>query len=258
MEEINTNKEEEQQELTVMEAVSGILSAPSETFESVAKGKPRNFWLIPTIIMVVIGLISSYLFMQDNELIGKMMDKQKEKMREKMEESVKAGKMTPEQSKEAVERAEKFMDPNSIFFKITGMAGALFSPFVMLFALCAIYLVIMKILKNDIVFTNLLNVVGLSMIVLAISSIVTVVLSIVMGNLTSVGLALILKPENVGNMLHALLLKLDIFTIWFYVLVAIGLTKVAKIKTVTSYIVVFGVWVIWLAITTALSNVFGG
>jgi len=247
---------EETQALSQMDAISGIFTEPGNTFETMTKFPKRNFWLLPLIILVITSVVSSFLFFSDTELVSKMMDKQKTKMREKMQESVKSGKMTQEQANDAIEKAEKFMDPSGLFFKITGFAGAVVSPFIMLFLLSVIYMLFLKTMKANFDFTNLLNVVGLSMMISAVGSILGIVISIIMGELTSIGLALIFKPEVVGETLHSLFMKLDVFSLWFYVLVSIGLVKVAKIKPVMSYSVVFGLWVLWLVITTFVFSMF--
>lgn len=225
---------EESQELTQMDAISGIFTEPGNTFETIAKFPKRNFWLLPVIILVVTSIVSSFLFFSDVELVSKMMDKQKQQLRERMQESVKNGKMSQEQANDAIEKAEKFMDPKGLFFKITGFAGAVVAPFIMLFILSVIYMLLLKMFKANFEFTNILNVVGLSLIVSAIGSILAIVLSIIMGELNSVGLSLILKADKVGETLHALLMKIDVFSIWFYILVSIGLVRVAKIKSVIS------------------------
>lgn len=248
---------EESQELSQMDAVSGIFTEPGNTFETIAKYPKRNFWLLPVLILVITSVVSSFLFFSDAELVGNMMDKQKTKMRENMQEKVKAGKMTQEQANNAIEQAEKFMDPNGLFFKITGTAGAVISPFVMLFLLSVIYMLLLKMAKANFEFTNILNVVGLSLMISAVGSVLGIVVSIIMGNLNSISLALILKPETVGETLHGLLMKLDVFTIWFYVLVAIGLVKVAKVKASMSYLIVFGLWIIWLVISTFVFGMMG-
>lgn len=247
---------EEPQELSQMDAISGIFTEPGNTFETIAKFPKRNFWLLPVIILVVTSIVSSFLFFSDAELVSKMMDKQKQQLRERMQESVKNGKMSQEQANDAIEKAEKFMDPKGLFFKITGFAGAVVAPFLMLFVLSVIYMLLLKMFKANFEFMNILNVVGLSLIVSAIGSIIAIVLSIILGDLNSVGLSLILKADTVGETLHALLMKLDVFSIWFYILVAIGLVRVAKIKPLISYSIVFGLWVIWLAVTTFVFKMF--
>jgi hypothetical protein len=247
---------EETQELSQMDAISGIFTEPGNTFETITKFPKRNFWLLPVIILVITSVVSSFLFFSDTELVSKMMDKQKTKMRERMQESVKSGKMTQQQANDAIEKAEKFMDPKGLFFKITGFAGAVVTPFVMLFLLSVIYMLFLKMMKANFEFTNILNVVGLSLIISAIGSILAIVISIIMGDLTSIGLAIAFKPETVGETLHALFMKLDVFSIWFYILVSIGLVKIAKIKPVISYSVVFGLWILWLVITTFVFSMF--
>ncbi len=255
MEEQNKIKEEPQQ-LTQMDAISGIFTEPGNTFETIKNYPKRNYWLLPVIILVVTSVVSSFLFFSDAELVGKMMDKQKQQLRERMQESVKEGKMSQEQANDAIEKAEKFMDPSGLFFKITGIAGAVVAPFLMLFVLSVIYMLILKMFKANFEFVNILNVVGLSLIISAVGGIIAIVLSIILGDLSSVGLSLFLKADAVGDTLHALFMKLDVFSIWFYILVAIGLTKVANIKPVISYSIVFGLWIIWLAVTTFVFKMF--
>lgn len=247
---------EEQQELSQMDAISGVFTEPGNTFEAIAKFPKRNFWLLPVIILVITSVVTSFLFFSDTELVGKMMDKQKQQMRERMQESVKDGKMTQEQANDAIEKAEKFMDPNGLFFKITGVAGSVVSPFLMLFVLSVIYMLLLKMFKANFEFTNILNVVGLSLIVSAVGSVLAIVISIITGDLTSVGLSIVFKADAVGDTLHALFMKLDVFSIWFYILVAIGLVKIAKVKPAVSYSVVFGLWIIWLVITTFVFKLF--
>lgn len=247
---------EEQQELSQMDAISGVFTEPGKTFETIAKFPKRNFWLLPVIILVITSVVTSFLFFSDTELVGKMMDKQKQQMRERMQGSVKEGKMTQEQANDAIEKAEKFMDPNGLFFKITGIAGSVVSPFLMLFVLSVIYMLLLKTFKANFEFTNILNVVGLSLTVSAVGSVIAIVISIVTGDLTSVGLSIMFKADAVGDTLHALFMKLDVFSIWFYILVAIGLVRIAKVKPVVSYSIVFGLWIIWLVITTFVFKLF--
>ena len=257
MEEQNILTEETTKELTQLDAVSGIFTEPGNTFETMAKFPKKNYWLLPALILVVTSIISSFLFLTDAELVGKMMDKQKMKMRESMQEKVKSGKMSQEDANKGMEQAEKFMDPNGLFFKITGVAGAVVSPFIMLFVLSVIYMLFLKMMKANFEFTNVLNVVGLFLVISAIGSVLAIVLSIIIGEFNSIGLSLVLKADTVGETFHALLLKLDVFSIWFYILVAIGLVKIAKIKPAVSYSLVFGLWIVWLVVSTFVFGMLG-
>lgn len=68
--------------------------------------------------------------------------------------------------------------------------------------------------------------------------------------MSSIGLGLILSEEAVGDKLHSFLNKLDVFSIWFYVVVAIGLSKVARIDMIKSASVVFIIFLLYAVVTS--------
>jgi len=237
--------------------MTGVFTAPGETFETIVNTPKKTYWVIPVIISIIVGIIVSFLFMRDEQLISGMMDKQKASLEKRMEEQVKEGKMTNEQAKVAIENAEKFMDPKGVFFQVIGYGGAVVTPFLMLFILSLVYLIILKILKADFDFTNILNVVGLSMLVTVAGAVVGLVLSIVLGELSSLSLGLVFKDTVVGDKLHELFMKLDAFSIWYYFVVAVGVSKVSKISSGKAYGIVYGIWVLWIAVTSAVSFLMG-
>jgi hypothetical protein len=59
-----------------------------------------------------------------------------------------------------------------------------------------------------------------------------------------------------GVFLYSMATALDVFTIWTLVLTAIGFTCIAKIKTATSYAVVFGWWLVLTVGIAALGAAF--
>lgn len=61
-------------------------------------------------------------------------------------------------------------------------------PFLILFILSVVYMVVLKISRAEFDFGNVLNVVGLSMVVGAIGNVLGMVISILMGRVTGVGL----------------------------------------------------------------------
>jgi len=245
-------EQEEQEELSKIEAITGIFTEPGNTFESINKVS-KNYWLLPMIITIVLGLITSFLFFSDSEIAEKVMDKQTKKAREKMEENVKSGKMSQEQANDALEKTEKFMNPNSLFFKLIGYIGSAIGNIVLLFILSLIYLIFLKIMKAQFTYLNLLNVIGLAMVISGIGGLLNIVLSILTGDLSTLSLGLILKASSVGEEFHGFLNKIDIISIWFYIIISIGLVKIGKIKPAVSYVTVFGIWIIiYLGLTVFL------
>lgn len=242
--ELQTSGQYEQ--LSNADAMSGIFTEPGETYETIANTPKKNYWIIPVLIAVVIGLISTFLFMQDAELVNKTMEKQKEKMREKFQESVNQGKMTQEDSEKAMES----MNPKGMMFKVFGFGGAIVGPFLILLLLSVFYLIALKIMKAQFDFTNILNVVGLAMLISGIGSLVAVVISILKGNLTSVGPGLLFSEESAGQKVYALLTKIDLFSIWFYAVIAIGLSKIGRVSIAKTAAVVFGLWIVYILVSS--------
>lgn len=79
------------------------------------------------------------------------------------------------------------------------------------------------------------------------------VVSIFTGRISGIGLGLLFKEENIGAQMYAMLSKIDIFQIWFYVVVAIGLSKIAKISMATSSAIVFGIYIVYIIASSFLA-----
>jgi len=232
--------------LSQTDAMSGVFTSPSETFETIADTPIKNYWIIPVLIAVVLGLVSSFLFMSDRELVDKTMDKQKAKMMERFEENIKEGKMTQEDADKAMES----MNPEGTMFKIFGYGGALLLPFLVLVLLSVIYLIILKLMKADFEFKNVMNVVGLAMLISALGSIVSMVISILKGDFATVGPSLFLSEDSLDEKMNSLLLKFDLFSIWFYAVIAVGLSRISRTDLIKVSIPVFGIWIIYVFVTT--------
>jgi len=174
------------------------------------------------------------------------MEKQKKKMMEKFEQNIKDGKMTQEQ----VDKAMESMNPKGMFFKIMGFGGAIVGPFIILLLLSVIYLIALKIFKAEFEFTNILNVVGLAMLIAAIGNLISMVVSILKGDFSTIGPGLLFSEAAVGEKTYSLLTKIDVFSIWYYFVIAIGLSKIGKISFVQSASVVFGVWIVYIFVSS--------
>jgi len=231
------------------DAIVGVFTEPGNTFEAIGQTKEVYYWIYPLIICVVLGLISSFIGQSDAQLFSDMMSKQKKKMREKMDEQVKAGKMSQEDAQKSIEQSEKMMDPNGTFFKLIAYAGASFGVLIMFVLVTLLYFVGLKIFKSPAGFGDAMNVVGLGLLISSIGGLLAIVLSVVMGHFTSVGLGLILKEENVGEKMYKLATSFDVFAIWEHIIFAIGLSKVGRISAGQSYGLVFGLWIIWIAVS---------
>ena len=247
---IQNEMQPEIEPISKTDAIVGVFTEPGNTYEAIAQTKDTYYWLYPILICVVLGLISAFIGQSDKQLFSDMMDKQKKKMHEKMDEQVKAGKLTQEQAQKQIEQSEKFMDPNGIFFKLMAYVGASIGIIIFFILVSLLYFVGLKIFKSPAGFGDAMNVVGLGMLISSIGGLLAMVLSVVMGHFVSVGAGLVLKEEAVGEKMYKLATSLDVFAIWEHVIFAIGLSKIGRISMGQSYGLVFGLWILWIGIST--------
>ena len=78
------------------------------------------------------------------------------------------------------------------------------------------------------------------------------VISIVKGDVTNVGLGLLVNEESVGPKVYSLLSKIDLFSIWFYIVISFGLSKIAKVDMIKSVSIVFGVLLLYVIVSSLI------
>jgi hypothetical protein len=245
------------EEFTTTDAMVGVFTEPGETYENISHNPGKNYWLIPVIIFVILNLIGTFITFSDPEILGSVMDERIEAARQQIDEQVKKGEITREQGDEALAMQEKFMDPTSPFFVAIGYTFAAAGPFVVLFILGLVYFLGLKMLKSEAGYTSVLNVVGPALLISGIQVIVTSVTSILMGKFVTISLGIFTSADQIGMGMHSFLNSIDIFSIWFYILISIGLIKIARISPVQSYGMVFGLWIAWIAISSLMGGIFG-
>lgn len=238
-------------QLSYVDAVSGTIMSPGETFETIDAAPKRNYWLISILICIVLGLIASFLFLNDNELVDNIMDKQKEKLYQTMDENVKSGKISREEADIAIEQAEKFMNPEGLFFKISAYGGSVVIPFINMLVFSLIGIIIIKILKGNFAYLSLLNVISLSMIIAAAGDLINMFVSVLTGDITSVGLAPLLKSSGIPDSINIALINLSVFKIWSLAVMSIGIAKIGKVKIIPVIIIIFVVYIIYSFVTAS-------
>lgn len=245
MEENNLQNQETSQ-ISLAETVSGVFYDPTDTFRAMLKSKKRNFWIIFTVISIILNLMSAFLFMNDAELVSEVKRLQRESVEKQVNKSVEQGKLPKEKANEIIEQSEKNMEK---FFAVSSYGFALVGPLLLIFIPSLIYFLVLKILKVQVDLMKIVNVVALSMVVFAVGSLLGTVLSIILGSLGGFSLGTVLPEASVGKAIHLILQKIDLFTLWYLFLITIGIKEASDITMAKSASVVFGLWVIWSIIT---------
>jgi hypothetical protein len=240
-------------DISISDAMTGVLSEPGDTYEAVKQSVKRSYWVWPTIIFIVITLISTFLVMRDDELYSDIKTKQTKAMRERFEEQVKAGKMSQEQMNETMDKMDQGFNRSSPFFIISTTIGPAISILIILFLKGLIIWLIFKAFKGTASYMLVICVLGLANIIQAMQSIIDTVLAILMGKLqANIGPVLIFTAESIGDSMFKFMSHFDLFNIWYLIVIGIGIAKVSNLKSSVSISVIFALWLVWVAFTSFL------
>ena len=228
--------------LSFIDGLTNIFAAPGELFENVRLTPKRTSnWLIPTIILIVVSLILGQLVMSNPSLVDQMSQMTKKQM----EQRVADGKMTQEQAAQA----EAMASPTSPIVTITRIVGTIIGIPLVLFLVALVYWLLGKFtLKATAPYIKVVEVVGLTLYIGLLASLVTTILVFLMNSLfASPSLALAVSDYDLDNKFHHTLSVFNIFTIWSMIVTAIGLSKLFQRSFVKALLVVVIPWVVWSA-----------
>ncbi len=235
-------------ELSHSDKFIGIFTEPSRTFDRIAKFPPKTVdWFLPVIIMLVLVIISQFLMMSNKEIYYQIQQKQIEKMEKSFNEMVAKGQMTREQANQRLNEIEDRMGQGfSPVQMILQSVGILIFGFIFFFIMAGIYFLFVKfVLKGDGPYASVLVASGLTAYIAMIQIVLAAILAFAMGRiLGDTSVAAFLDSDR-STFVGFILAKLDIFSIWGYVVLSIGLAKMFKSATTGKYYaLVFGIWLI--------------
>ena len=227
-----------------------IFAAPGDVFAEVKEAKPSTAnWLVPVLLFVVVGIISVFIVFSQEAIVQQI----REQQNKAIEDQVAAGKMPRAQADQAEAMMEKFA--GATVMKITGSFFVVVLAFVRVFWWAFVLWLLAKwFLNADIPYQKGMEVAGLAMMISILGSLVTTLLSVMMGKaLTGVNPTLLLANDNPTSLLHMCLGALDVFDLWIAFVLATGLTRLTAAPCSKAFSVTFGYW---LAMDCLL--VFGG
>jgi hypothetical protein len=215
-------------------------------------------WLLPFLLLLITVIISNFVMMSDPQIKSEVTKKQLETIEKNLAEMIKEGKMTKEQAEQQMEMIEQRMEEfgSGSTGLIIQAISILVMGFIMFFIVCGVYFLLAKfVLKGDGGYSSVLVASGLTSYISIIQVVLATILSILLGTLirdTSVGsLMSVNKEEFTGFLLS----KLDVISIWTYLVVSIGLSRMLKSSDTKKYaILVFGLWIIWSIIVFFVSK----
>jgi len=227
------------------ERLMGIFISPGETLADVAR-KPD--FLAPLILLVLgaIAVTETMLWKIGMERIVRM----------SIEQSSRASSMSPEQMDQAVHQGARI---GGILAHVGGVVG----PPIGLLIIAGLGLLIVNlILGAQAKFKTVFSLICYADLVTLLGALMAVAV-ILFGdpdhfnaqNPVPANVGFFLNPREVSKPLYSLASSADIFTIWFLILIGIGLSEGTgrKVKPLSVFLVFAGFWVVWILVKMGLS-----
>ncbi|WP_244648227.1 Yip1 family protein [Ruminiclostridium herbifermentans] len=220
--------------MSFIKRVIGVICFPGKVMQSLEQ-KPRVLFGILLTALVPLVMILSTLPMYMEYTRGVL-------------ESTYA-KMNIEITEQQLEQTLSISQYSSI---IGGPIGAV----IMLLIYALVIWSIIKIFKGEGKFKQVLSVIGYATVISALSTIVTIITTRLTGVFSDVSFTSIasLIPEMKGSFIYGMSKMIEVFTIWQYAVIAIGITTVSKLSKKKVYIIVACIFAL-LAVYSGITEV---
>jgi len=243
----NLEQMSSEQELNHTDKMIGIITAPQETFEKIAKFPPKTMdWFLPVLILCIVIALTQILVMTNPDIAYQAKQKQLESIQKGFDDAVAKGRMTQAQADEQISQIEERMASSGAITYVFQTVGIFLFVFIFFFILCGIYFLLSKFaLKGDGVYASALVADGLVSYIGIIHVILAAIFAFVFGKLMrDVSLASLMDIDK-SSIMGWLAAKVDPLTIWAYVVLSIGLAKMFKSQSLGKYFaMVFGLWIV--------------
>ena len=241
--------EEQEPELSHSDKLVGVFSEPGKTFASIAKFPIKTIdWALPVLAMFVVVIISQIIMMSNPQIKGEMRQKQIDAIEKRLQDQVENGTLTKQQAEEQQQTIEDQMD------KMSGTVGIVLTAvsilvigFIAYLMIAGFYFLVIKfIFKADGTYKHVLVATGLTSYIGIISMVLVTIFALVTGKMARDVSAATLFSVDTKTFVGFLLAKLDVFSIWMYFVIALGMTKLFNAgDSKKYYYFVFGTWIVW-------------
>jgi hypothetical protein len=255
----SVENEHEEFELNHTDKLVGVFSEPTATFSKMSKFPPKTSdWIIPVLVFIVVLILSQIVMMTNPAIKRDMIDKAVTKMEKQFNDAVKKGQLTQTQADEQMERMRDGMEQGGTMRIIGTIIGIPIVTFIVFFIMAGIYLLLAKFaLKGEGTYKEAMVACGLPSYISAIQWIVLVIAAFITNKyLSGTSIADFIDSDK-STIAGFVFGKLDIFSIWFYAILGIGLAKMFKSNNTKKYIIaIFSLWIglalLFFALTKAV------
>jgi hypothetical protein len=239
--------ESQEEELSHSDKMIGVFSEPTATFEKTAKFPPKTMdWFLPILLLAVLISVQQILYRANPEISFQLKQKQMEAIGKRLDAQVESGAITRDQANQQRDMIESRMDQMGGITLVIQTISIWIGIFVFFFIMAGIYFLLAKFaLKGEGSYSSVMVASGLSAYIGVLGIIITTIIALLMGKLLMDSSVASFLGSDKSTLIGWIYAKLDIFTIWSFVVFAIGLAKMFKSSSTQKYyMLVFGVWLI--------------
>lgn len=232
-------------ELNHTDKLVGVFSEPASTFTRMSAHEPKTTdWFIPVLIVIAVAIISNILMMSNPAIKFSIIENQMDRIEQNLQDMVDSGNLTRAQADQQLEQIRDRMENQMGAGMILQVIGIIVVTFILFFIVSGVFFLVAKFgIKGEAGYKAAMVAYGLPYYILVIQIIVMVILALAMNKaFQSTSVAAFLDMDTT-NFTGYILNKLDVFSIWFYVVVGIGFAKMFKSENTGKYIgMTFGIW----------------
>ncbi len=114
---------QEVEALTHTDKIVGVISEPSNLFSKlVFLPTKATDWLFPLLALIVVAIVSTFIYMSNPEIKYQMQQEQEKAMREQFDKMVENGQMSREQADEQLEQSSQFLSNPMFIYLIPSIS----------------------------------------------------------------------------------------------------------------------------------------
>jgi hypothetical protein len=229
-----------------------IFAAPGEVFDAVQPAPPATVnWLVPLLLAIVMSILSVTLIYSQPAVIQQIQDQQTKAL----DDQVKAGKLTRAQADQATAMSQKYFGP--AFVRLMGIISASVTSLIHLFWWALILWGLGRfLLRADVAYVKALEVAGLGSLILILGGLVSALLTVCLGKISTLSLALFAPQLGMQSLVHMALQSVDFFDLWFLGVMTIGLARLARVPWTRAWPLTVAYWLVMEGILLGISWLF--
>ncbi len=257
--EVENEYDEDEEVISISDRMIGVLTEPANLFTRLAQGQTKVLdWLLPLILVIMAAILIQVVVMITPTLKHQAMEKQVEATKVYFDKAVEDGQMTQDQADQQLDAVRDRMSEQMGAQVIIQIVAVVIMSFLFFFIISSFFILISKfVLKGEGTYSEGLSAMGLAAYITVLQLVITVIIIMVTDSVD--------MGPNLGKLLGMdikaadgyFLSFINPFSLWYYYVLAVGLSKIFKSDSIGKYLgLTFGSWIIWGVIFFYLSESF--